>query len=105
MTKIYTTKVTPPKPAEIKTVVDYILCDVCKEAKGYENYHGEIEWESGCYEIKNTVIKWEEGHSYPESSWSTIKESHICPTCLEFTVAPLLKEHLRIEPHESEKDW
>lgn len=103
MSYIYKTITYPPTPAKTITKVDHILCDVCKEATGFESYTKEIDWSPSSNSISTSALYMTTGWSTYDGGNEEKTSYHICPDCFEEQVVPFLNNIATT--YKVEKDW
>jgi hypothetical protein len=85
---------TIPETVRQKTVVDKVICDICKNS---------IEPESN-YDYSEVNIEAVLGSAYPDSDCRTLYIIDVCPNCFMNKVKPLIEKEYGIEFREIDNE-
>lgn len=86
-------EVTPAKAEEIRKVVDYVSCDICKE-----------KIVEGTYETREAELSMKVGDAYPELQFGDYTEYDVCTECFKSKIIPFM-ESLGAKPKVTEYHW
>ena len=76
-----------PKKVEQKTVVDYIICDICEE-----QVEGKNGWDSTEVDIKGHI-----GSTFPEADCRETYIIDCCGSCFTDKIVPLVEKTFGIK--------
>jgi hypothetical protein len=93
-------------PAQTCEVIDEIICDVCKTAKGTGTLADEtVYWSyTDAHNTRQTTVDMRLGNEWPEGGSGTRVTVDICPGCFKKMLA-WLQEEFGVVPHERSYDY
>ena len=102
--KVEIKRTIPARAEKTEMVVDYILCDLCRLAKGRDEGGGCVRWTKDSYSIDDVTISYREGDTFPNATDYSIVGYHVCPDCFKSVIVPFMQSR-GAEPTKEQVDF